>query len=74
MVFDSAAETKGMSLNKILLSGPYLTNGLLGVLLRFRQDPMAFVADIEQMLHSFLFHERHRDLLRFFWYKDVFTR
>ena len=74
MVFDSAAETKGMSLNKILLSGPDLTNGLLGVLLHFRQDPVALVADIEQMLHSFLFHERHRDLLRFFWYKDVFTR
>ena len=70
MVFDSAAETKGMSLNKILLSGPDLTNGLLGILLRFRQDPVAFVADIEQMFHSFLVQERHRDLLRFFWYKD----
>ena len=53
VVFDSAAETKAMSLNKILLSGPDLTNGLLGVLLHFRQDPVAFVADIEQMFHSF---------------------
>ena len=70
MVFDSAAETKGTSLNKVLLSGPDLTNNLLGVLLRFRQDIVAFVADIEQMFHSFLVQEQHRDLLQFIWYKD----
>ena len=28
------------------------------------------IADIEQMFHSFLVQEQHRDLLRFFWYKD----
>ena len=28
------------------------------------------MADIEQMFHSFLVDERHRDLLRFFWYQD----
>ena len=70
VVFDSAAETKGTSLNKALLSGPDLTNNLLGILLRFRQDTVAFVADIEQMFHSFLAQEQHRDLLRFFWYKN----
>ena len=70
VVFDSAAETKGTSLNKALLSGPDLTNNLLGILLRFRQDTVAFVADFEQMFHSFLVQEQHRDLLRFFWYKN----
>ena len=70
VVFDSAAETKGTSLNKVLLSGPDLTNNLLGVLLRFRQDIVGFLADIEQMFHSFLVQEQHRDLLRFFWYND----
>ena len=70
VVFDSAAEIKGTSLNKVLLSGPDLTNNLLGVLLHFRQDIVAFVADIEQMFHSFLVQEQHRDLLRFIWYKD----
>ena len=53
VVFDSAAETKGTSLNKVLLSGPGLINNLLGVLLRFRQDIVGFVGDIEQMFHSF---------------------
>ena len=70
VVFYSAEETKGTSLNKALLSGPDLTNNLLGILLRFRQDTVAFVADIEQMFHSFLVQEQHRDLLRFFWYKN----
>ena len=70
VVFDSAAETKGTSLSKALLSGPDLTNNLLGILLRFHQDTVAFVADIEQMFHSFLVQEQHRDLLRFFWYKN----
>ena len=70
VVFDSAAETEKVSLNKLLFSGPDLNNGLLGVLIRFRQDPVAFMADIEQMFHSFLVDERHRDLRRFFCYQD----
>ena len=70
VVFDSASETNGVSLNKMLLSGPDLTNSLLGVLIRFRQNPVAFMADIEQMFHSFLVRKEHRDLLRFLWYKD----
>jgi hypothetical protein len=70
VVFDSAAESDGISLNKLLLSGPDLTNSLLGVLLRFRQNPIAFMADIEQMFHSFIVEAEHRDFLRFLWYKD----
>ena len=49
VVFDAAAESNGMSFNKLLLSGPDLTNNLLGVLLRFCKDPVALAADIEQM-------------------------
>ena len=47
VVFDSAAESNGVSLNKLSLSGPDLTNNLLGVLLRFRQNPVTLVGDIE---------------------------
>jgi hypothetical protein len=69
-VFDSAAETNDISLNKLLLSGPYFTNSgsLLGMLFRIRQNPTAFMADIEQMFYSFVVKEEHRDL-RFLWYK-----
>ena len=70
VVFDSAAECNRISLNKLLLPGPDLTNSLLGVLLRFRQDPVAIVADIEQIFHSFKVKKEHRDFLRFLWYKD----
>ena len=47
VVFDAPALHDGVSLNSQLPQGPDLTNSLLGVLLRFRQDPIALVADIE---------------------------
>ena len=70
IVFDSAAEVGGVSLNKMLLSGPDLVNSLLEVLMRFRQCSTTFVADIEQMFHSFYVEPEHRDLLRFLWYEN----
>ena len=70
VVFDSAAETSGISLNKMLLSGPDLTNSLIGILLRFRTGPVAFTVDIEQMFHAFFVNAQYRDFQRFFWYKE----
>lgn len=52
------------------MSGPDLTNGLLGVLLRFRQQPIAVMADIQRMFYCFKVKEKHRDYLRFLWHKD----
>ena len=42
VIFDSAAECDGVSLNKLLLSGPNSNNSLVGVLLRFWQNPVGF--------------------------------
>ena len=70
MVFDSAAETNGISLNKLVLSGPDLINSLVGILLRFRLNSIALMTDIEQMFHSFMVREDHRDFLRFFWHRN----
>ncbi|XP_062587040.1 uncharacterized protein LOC134248654 [Saccostrea cucullata] len=53
MVFDSSASYDGISLNFVLLSGPDLTNNLFGVLLRFRKERVAVMADIEQMFYCF---------------------
>lgn len=70
VVFDSSAEFEGLSLNKVLLSGPDLNNTLLGVLMCFRKEPVAFSADVQQMFYCFEVREDHRDYLRFLWYED----
>ena len=70
VVFDSSAEFQGTSLNKELLSGPDTHNSLLGILIRFRKNPVGVVCDIEQMFHSFHVHPPHRDLLRFVWFAE----
>lgn len=38
VVFDSSAKYQDVSLNFVLLSGPDMSNSLLGILLRFRQE------------------------------------
>lgn len=70
VVFDSSAQFDGVSLSDVLFSGPDLNNTLLGVLLRFRKEPVAITADIEQMFDCFIVQEDHRDYLRFLWYED----
>ena len=46
VVFDCAAQYHGVSLNSQLLQGPDLTNSLFRVLIHFREDPVALMADI----------------------------
>ena len=57
VVFDSSAKFEGVSLNDVLLQGPNLTNALIGVLTRFRQEVYAFVGDIEAMFFQIRFHK-----------------
>ena len=52
VVFDCAAKYKGKCLNDFLHTGPDLVNNLAGILLRFRNFPVAIVADIEAMYHQ----------------------
>lgn len=47
VVFDCSSSYKGTSLNCELLQGPDLANTRIGVLLRFRQEHIAMMADIE---------------------------
>ena len=70
VVFDCAAKYQGISLNDQLLQGPNQTNTLSGVLIRFRQEAVALVADIEQMFHQVKVAPEDRDALRFLWWKD----
>lgn len=70
VVFDSSAQYNGVSLNDVLLTGPDLNNTLLGVLLRFRKEAIAFTTDIEQMFYCFSVREDDRNFLRFLWFQD----
>ena len=70
VVFDCSAKFKGTSLNDQLLQGPDLTNGLVGVLIRFRQEPVAMVADVEGMFHQVRVAPDDCQALRFQWWSD----
>ncbi|XP_055998870.1 uncharacterized protein LOC130047575 [Ostrea edulis] len=69
-VFDSSAKFNNISLNDVLMSGPDLTNRLIGILLGFRQEPVALMADIQRMFYCFKVEGEHRNYLRFLWHKD----
>ena len=70
VVFNLAARCKGRALNDELIQGPDMTNLLVGVLLRFRKERIAFMADIEAMFYQVRVPEKQRSFLRFFWWKD----
>lgn len=70
VVFDCSAKHRGTSLNDQLLQGPDLTNTLVGVLMRFRQEPIAFMADIEAMFYQVRVRPEDCNYLRFLWWPD----
>ena len=70
VVFDCAAKYLGTSLNDQLMQGPDLNNNLIGVLMRFREEPYAVVADIESMFHQAKVDPRDCDALRFLWWPN----
>ena len=70
VVFDCTASFQGTSLNLQLLQGPDLTNTLLGVILRFRQEQVAMMADIESMFYQVRVPSNDVDFLRFLWWPN----
>ena len=57
-----------VSLNDKLLQGPDFTNTLVGVMTRFRPEPIALISDIESMFHQVEVAPDHCDALRFLWW------
>ena len=68
--FDCAAKFKGSSLNDQLLQGPDMMNGLVGVLIRFCQEPVAVLADTEGMFHQVRVAPEDCHALRFLWWPN----
>lgn len=70
VVFDCGASFQETSLNAQLLQGPDLTSSLIGVVSRFRKNPVVIMADIESMFHPVRVPAEDTDLLRFLWWPD----
>ena len=70
IVFDCAAKYNGVSLNSRVLQGPDLANKLVGVLIRFRLEEVALMADIEAMFHQVKVSPCDQDVLRFLWWPE----
>ena len=70
VVFDCSAKFNGVSLNSMLYKGPDLTNSLVGVLTRFREDRIAVMADIESMFYQVRVPDSDSSSLRFLWWED----
>lgn len=70
VVFDCAVTYQGISLNEQLLQGPDLTNNLIGVLLRFREHPVALMVDVESMFYQVRVPEEDAHLLLFLWWPE----
>ena len=70
VVFDCSAKHRGTSLNDQLLQGQDLTNSLVGVLSRFRQELIALMSDVEAMFHQVRVRPSDCDALRFLWWPD----
>lgn len=68
VVFDCGASYQGTSLNEHLLQGPDLTSPLVSVLVQFRMEYVAMMADIETMFHQVKVNPYDCDLLRFLWW------
>ena len=56
------------------MSGPDLINNLIGILLRFREKPIAVVADIEAMFMQIAIIPEDQSCLRFLWPTDQTIR
>ncbi|MCP4486958.1 MAG: hypothetical protein GY820_06515 [Gammaproteobacteria bacterium] len=72
IVYDGSAKQKSTlhSLNECLFRGPILLPDLAGMLLRFRQRPIAISADIEKAFLQVGLQVPDRDVTRFLWLKD----
>lgn len=70
VVHDAAACVKGVSLNSQLLPGPDLSNSIVGVLCRFREYAVGFMADIADMFLRIRIQEKDQYSQLFLWRGD----
>jgi hypothetical protein len=67
IVYNSSSSYQGHRLNDYWLKGPDLLNNLFGVILRFRENPVAIHGDISKMYHRVLIPQVDQHVHRFVW-------
>ncbi|XP_058625394.1 uncharacterized protein LOC131536472 [Onychostoma macrolepis] len=67
IVFNCSYSYQGQALNDMLLPGPVLGPSLLGVLLRFREHPVAISGDVKGMFHQVRLLPNDKPIVRFLW-------
>ena len=70
-MYNASARKNGTALNDCLHTGPPLTSDILAILIRFRVQSIALVADIEKAFFMIAVKKEDRDALRFLWVDDV---
>ena len=63
----SAKNNDGISLNDCLNTGPTVHSSLIGVLIRFRLNSIALIADIEKMFLNLKIRDEDQNFQKFFW-------
>ncbi|XP_046863237.1 uncharacterized protein LOC124456982 [Xenia sp. Carnegie-2017] len=73
VVYDGSATTnlRKFSLNDCLLTGPNLIPQIFDLLVKFRQNKIGLVADIEKAFLMIGIDKEDRDMLRFLWLRDA---
>ena len=76
IVYDASSKEgkNGISLNDCLHTGPSLNPLLFEILVRFRENRVALVGDIEKAFLNISVDVKDRDCLRFLWVDDVRDR
>jgi hypothetical protein len=68
IVFDASAQDEdGVSLNDCLMPGPALQSDIVELLLRFRSNRVAMIADIKKMFLQVMLNREDQDLHRYLW-------
>ena len=67
IVLNSSAVFQGHRLNDNWMKVPDLLNALFGIVLRFRENEVAFIGDISKMYHRIRIPEADQHVHRFLW-------